>query len=143
MKSMNRIPVTNPKQSKKLKELGINGVMTSDMMWIYANTPHPYLSDISKDGKTRILDLTRRIDALPAWTEQSLMDMLPENVMGYSLIIYPRTMDNNKKWIVAYAQGETTLRSSVNKDLFESIIDMIRWLVRSGNIEQKYLSNEK
>ena len=143
MKAMNRIPVTNPKQSKKLKELGINGVMTSDMMWIYVNTPYPYLSDISKDGKTRILDLTRRIDALPAWTEQSLMDMLPENVMGYSLIIYPKTMDNKKKWIVAYAQGETTLRSSVNKDLFESIIDMIRWLVRSGNIEQKYLSNEK
>ena len=143
MKAMNRIPVTNPKQSKKLKELGINGVMTSDMMWIYVNTPYPYLSDISKDGKTRILDLTRRIDALPAWTEQSQMDMLPENVMGYSLIIYPKTMDNKKKWIVAYAQGETTLRSSVNKDLFESIIDMIRWLVRSGNIEQKYLSNEK
>ena len=71
MKAMNRIPVTNPKQSKKLKEFGINGVMTSDMMWIYVNTPHPYLSDISKDGKTRILDLTRRIDALPAWTSQS------------------------------------------------------------------------
>lgn len=136
---MSRNVVTTVKQSTKLKKMGINGVMTADMMWIYCNTKHPYLTDLSKNLKEGILDLTRRFDALPAWSERSLMDILPVSIEGSNLTIYPQIMNGKKVWVASY----NLFHTEVADDLFDVIIAMIKVCIKNNKIESKYLSNVK
>lgn len=140
---MNKLPITKPKQSTIMKRLGINGVMTADMMWIYVNTKHPYLTELPKDGRSRIMELTRRVDVLPAWSSQTLLNMFPESIDDYQLHCYPITMDGKKMWYIAYSKDGMTLRVAYGIDLLDAAIKMVQWLVKNNHIEQKYLSNDK
>lgn len=136
---MCRTVVTTVKQSTKLKNMGINGVMTADMMWIYCNTKHPYLTDLSKNLKERIIDITRRFDALPAWSERSLMDILPVSINNSSLTVSPMIMNGRKVWSVSY----NLFHTEVADDLFDAVIAMIKVCIKHNKIESKYLSNVK
>ena len=135
---MCRPVVTTPKMSAKLRKLGINGVTTADMMWIYCNTKHPYLMELSRNPKERMLDLTRRFDVLPAWSERSLMDMLPTMINGAELTIRPLVVDGSKVWEVSYSM----FHAEMADDLFDALIAMMSVCVRNNKIEPKYLSND-
>lgn len=127
-----QITTTN-KQSERLLSLGIRS-RTADMYiekitGLWCDTPY-----------WRIKNHQNRNDINPAWSFFQLLKMIPSYmyIPGYDS---PVQLQISPPLIKYYNQTqlEVQLPEFERADIYENVIDMIEWLIESGNFEKKYL----
>lgn len=133
--------LTNKEQSERLISLGIKPE-TADFVlvkWECESYSIKMAGDESEDE-----EVIRRY-----WTFSKLLGMMPEEI--YRVVTSPGGRFEEEVWYdriicgtsVEYSsrvsEGEYTLISSQEEDIFTNLINIIEWLIKSEELNQEYL----
>lgn len=78
---------------------------------------------------------------VPAWSLSRLLEIIPHNIEQQSRSNADLDINSDGQyWFVSYDElGYDTMFQTMKHNLFDALIDMIAWLVDSGNFNKDYL----
>lgn len=121
---------TNEAQSKRLLALGLKRE-TADCVMMYYDGWHV--------GEAEHFDFDKD-PVEPAWSLHRLIEMIPTRVPDISGIMHDLTVDGAS--ISYYYFGEESYeiwRIWNDKELYDNVIDCIKWLIGEGHFDKEYL----
>lgn len=82
------------------------------------------------------------VGCYPAWSLSKLIGMIPDQIecegYNYYLFILPR----DKEFTIKYSAGSSLAQSYCRESLFDTIVDIIEWLIIEGYLDKKYLTEK-
>lgn len=134
-------PATSCEQSERLLALGLKKE-TADMALVPLmewddGTSQEYFTGIY--GTRAKEDAERyNLDYIPAWSLDRLRELIPENLFTGIGMQYYRVMYNNT---LCYENGDETLVSFGNPNIYDRCIACIQWLIIKGYFNEEYLDD--
>lgn len=131
MKELKTQIYTTKEQSKKLLALGLNKDSADMCLNLYNSVPYSFaFKDIIK-----FIPKWQRMTmpALPSWSLSRLISMLPEMLYEYDVELYIT------KFTVGYGKEGQWLKLINGDNIFDNLINLIKWLISIGQFNKKYL----
>lgn len=144
MEKFNSQICTTREQSKRLLDLGLNPE-TADMNWTIVDTDregNEYSVEYKSIGQGKY-QLLHPNWYIPAWSLHRLIKLCPET------IYFEETYDDNEVYcslhiedkdrIVYHDYGSNVYNFDKHRNIYNNIIDCIKWLIKGGNFNKEYL----
>ena len=128
---------TTKEQSERLLALGLKKE-TADMAYEY-KPKHLADTDIDKDWV--IVAHSPCGTDIPAWSLHRLIEMIPTTVPDKSYIMHQLMVDGASISYYYFGEEESweIWRIWNDKELYDNVIDCIKWLIGEGHFDKEYL----
>lgn len=127
---------TTKEQSKRLFKLGLNPD-TADMSWVLApiSSEYPHVSLIPySETKNRIT-----YNIIPAWSLHRLYKMCPGCLFKLRPALHKTVTSNGMFYCTENNDVKLELSFSQHCNLYNNIIDCIKWLIKNNYFNKDYL----
>lgn len=143
---------TTEEQSKRLLALGLKKE-TADMTLFKSPDMPAYPFDYAFSHDTLILTNVRYVPMvkgetpfvqdgnIPAWSLHRLIEMIPTTVPDKSYIMHQLMIDGASISYYYFGEEESweIWRIWNDKELYDNVIDCIKWLIGEGHFDKEYL----